>query len=53
MRAGQALPNELHLRRIESPRDKGSRAMEDFLAADGDGIGSRSTLDIDQLLEGV
>jgi NTE family protein len=34
-------------------RDKGRQAAEDFLATDGRGIGMRSTLDIDGLLESV
>jgi NTE family protein len=34
-------------------RDKGRRAADDFLAADGRNIGTRSTLDIDRLLESV
>ncbi len=34
-------------------RDKGRQAAEGFLATDGRNIGTRSTLDIDRLLEGV
>jgi NTE family protein len=34
-------------------RDKGRQAAEGFLAADARDIGTRSTLDIDRLLEGV
>jgi NTE family protein len=34
-------------------RDEGRRAAEAFLAAHGDDLGKRSSLDIDQLLEGV
>ena len=34
-------------------RDEGRRAAHDFLAAHGADLGKRSTLDIDQLLEGV
>ena len=34
-------------------RDEGRRAADAFLAAHGDDLGKRSTLDIDRLLEGV
>ena len=34
-------------------RDQGRLSAEAFLMACGDKIGKRSTLDIDQLLEGV
>jgi NTE family protein len=34
-------------------RDEGRKACEEFLAASGDDIGKRSTLDLDRILEGV
>jgi NTE family protein len=34
-------------------RDEGRRAADAFLAAHGKNLGHRSTVDIDQLLEGV
>ena len=34
-------------------RDEGRKACETFLATHGDGIGKRSTVDLEVLLEGV
>ena len=34
-------------------REEGRRAADQFLAEHGDAIGKRSSLDLDQLLEGV
>ena len=34
-------------------RDEGRKAADEFLTEHGDGIGKRSTLDIDRMVEGV